>query len=352
MGARALEDLLDDVGGEFVATEANDMREELDRDRISFGARTAVLRDDELNDVVTEWVSNDIDGAFLDLSDDAGALLGTGVFQAALNNAAALLVHGNLAAVRADSIEDEFLFFPLETLENFLDDVVSVDIGDESEDVRGKSTHQNLGFVAGCDGLDELLNGEGTVRSHADLADMGLDDESYLDTDRIGHDIEQLLLQKVCVLVCHEFSRVRDDLGEDETSCLAELAKLRGSAGVDHRMTSIREHFGDLSVKNALQVTAAELILGGLVDATFDGLDSDGSCDGEVEGIVLVAVQCHVNGILLLVLHLILSLLVRIIVVVIIISTTAREHHVVVVVVIIIVHHGHHHHRIVAVPVV
>jgi stalled ribosome alternative rescue factor ArfA len=90
------------------------------------------------DNVVSEGVLNERQSVVGDLGDELDPLRVGGVVDAPLEDAASVSVGGDLDAVSGDGVVDELVVVRDEPVQALLDDVVSVEVLDERDDVGGE----------------------------------------------------------------------------------------------------------------------------------------------------------------------------------------------------------------------
>jgi hypothetical protein len=88
-----------------------------------------------LHNVVAEGVLDQIEAVGRDLADELDLLVAGGVVNAALENTTAVAVCADGDAVVTNSVEDELSILGLEVVEALLNDVVAIEVLNESNNL-------------------------------------------------------------------------------------------------------------------------------------------------------------------------------------------------------------------------
>ena len=88
---------------------------------------------------------------------------------ASLEDAAAMAVGGDLDAVGTDSVVDELVILRGKAVEALLDDVVAVEVLDQSHHTGVKSDDDNGNLLRGRQELDHLLDSPSSVHVERDV---------------------------------------------------------------------------------------------------------------------------------------------------------------------------------------
>jgi len=91
---------------------------------------------DVLNDVIAEGILNEVESVVGDVANEPTLLVTRGMINAALENAATMAVSADGNAVGADGIEDELCILGREMVKALLDDVVTVQVLNEMDDLE------------------------------------------------------------------------------------------------------------------------------------------------------------------------------------------------------------------------
>jgi hypothetical protein len=93
-----------------------------------------------LYNIVAKWILNERVCVLNDMGDELGLLCTSGMINAALQDTASVAVSTNDETVVSDSFEDEFGIDRLKVVEALLDDMVAIEVLDESDNILFKST--------------------------------------------------------------------------------------------------------------------------------------------------------------------------------------------------------------------
>jgi hypothetical protein len=135
-----------------------------------------------------------------------------------LDDAAAMTVSGDFDTVGTDGVVNELVVFRGQMVETFLDDVVSVQVLDERDDVEVEGEDQVLDLSLSREQVDHLLDRSSSVhveRNGYEFSRQTLDQSVPL---FVAAKLEQLLREVVAKSVRHELPKVWEDLGEDHVA--------------------------------------------------------------------------------------------------------------------------------------
>lgn len=199
-----------------------------------------------LNNVVTELILHEAQRIVLDLTNKLHLLLIRRVINAALHHAASMAVGGNLDTVMSNSIVDELVVIGLKTMDALLDDVISIQILDESNNrtLQGLTNQTNL--LRRTQLLDGLLNRTSTMHVLRDLHQRATDAANNSQALRRRALFDQLLAEVVSEGIRHEFHDLRHNFSKDQVASNGSL----------------------VLIEFLLQITATILILAHLEDLT------------------------------------------------------------------------------------
>jgi hypothetical protein len=125
--------LLDDIGAELLLGQLCNVSSEVEAER--GGEAHLVEIEDVLHNVVAEGVLDQIEAVGRDLADELDLLVAGGVVNAALENTTAVAVCADGDAVVTNSVEDELSILGLEVVEALLNDVVAIEVLNESNNL-------------------------------------------------------------------------------------------------------------------------------------------------------------------------------------------------------------------------
>lgn len=194
------------------------------------GLREVRLRQiqDILYDVVTKRVLDEGKSVGGDLLDQVGFLLARSVVDTTLQHTTAMAVGTDFDAVLADGIINELGVCGSEAVETLLDDVVTVEVLDELDNVIPQGNYDHLGLLAGGDELDHLLERASAVLVESNLHKLGGSIADKSGTLSVVGVFEQLLAQIVAEWISHKLDNMWARLGKDHVELnrvfLLELA--------------------------------------------------------------------------------------------------------------------------------
>lgn len=228
--------LLDNVRRELLSGESRNVSEELAND--SLDESVVVQIENVLNNVVTESVLNEGERVVGNLGDELNTLTLGSVVDTALKDTASVTVSCDFDTVSSDGVVDELVVFGREVVEALLNDVVTVEILDERDDVEIEREDQALNLTLSREEIDHLLNGASSVHVERDGNEFSSDRFNESVTLFVGSVLEETLSEVVGERIRHELSEVREDFVEDHVAV-----------------------FGVSILEFLLEVTATELIL-------------------------------------------------------------------------------------------
>jgi hypothetical protein len=147
--------LLDDVGAELLFGKLANLALEA----LAHGCREGgvVEVQDVLDNIVAKGVLNQVEAVRRDLANEVDFLEARGMVDATLQDAAAMAVRADSDAMFTYSIKYELRVRGLEVVQALLDDMITVEILDEIDNLSGQSPNDHLRLVFGRDELDHLL---------------------------------------------------------------------------------------------------------------------------------------------------------------------------------------------------
>ena len=116
---------------------------------------------------------------------------------AALEYTAAMAVGSNLDAVSRDGVVDELIVLRCELVQALLDDVVTVEVLNEDDDVQAERDNDGVDLATRREEVNHLLDSARAVHVERDVDEVlgdGLADEVAL---LVGTELEKLLTQVV-----------------------------------------------------------------------------------------------------------------------------------------------------------
>lgn len=134
--------LLDNVRRELLCRQSRDVTEELTNDRLD--EPVVVQIENILHDIVAERILDKRERVVGNLGDELDTLRLGSVVNAALKHAATVTVGGNFDTVRGDSVIDELVVLRRQVVQALLNDVVAVQVLDQSHDIEVESQNQTL----------------------------------------------------------------------------------------------------------------------------------------------------------------------------------------------------------------
>ena len=147
--------------------------------------------------IVAVRVLNKRERVVRDLVHKLNTLVLRSVVDAALKHAATVAVSGYLDAVGSDGVIDELVILGRELVQALLDNVVTVEVLDENNNVQAESDDDGVDLAARREEVDHLLDGARAVHVEGDVDEVlgdGLADEVTL---LVGAELEELLTQVV-----------------------------------------------------------------------------------------------------------------------------------------------------------
>jgi hypothetical protein len=232
--------LLDDVRRELLSREGRNVSKELTDD--SLDETVVVQIENVLDDVVTlrevktivsfcsaeerkrenqetyESVLNESERVVGNLGNELDTLTLGSVIDTALEDATSVTVSSDFNAVGSDRVVDELVVFRREVVEALLNDVVSVEILDESNDVKVEGEDETLNLTLGREEVDHFLNGAGSVHVERDRNEFTSDRLDEGVTLFVGGVFEKALSEVVGERIRHELGEMGEDFVEDHVS--------------------------------------------------------------------------------------------------------------------------------------
>lgn len=220
--------LLDDIGAELLDRERTDVAEELTDNAIA--EAVVVQVENVLHDVVAVGILHERQGIVGDLVHELDALIFGRMINAALQHATTVTMGGNLDAVLSDSIVDELVIFWSELVEALLNDMVTIEVLDQSHHMKAKRENDriDLSIIAvislspSGQKVDHLLNCSCTMHVKGDVDKLcrdGFTDDIALFVSGI---LQELLAQVVSERIRHELRKVVEGFAEDHIPVLRE----------------------------------------------------------------------------------------------------------------------------------
>lgn len=164
---RSAKTLLDDIGAELLLRQGRNVATEGLAERLGENGLSKVQ--DVLHNVVAKRILNQREGIGGDLTDQTGSLLAGRVVDAALQDTAAVAVSPNDDTVRTNGIVDELGVPGIETVEAFLDDMVTIQVLHQLDHVVLQSAHDGAGLLRSRDELNHLLQSASAVLVESNL---------------------------------------------------------------------------------------------------------------------------------------------------------------------------------------
>lgn len=187
-----------------------------------FSERRLVEVDDILNHVVTERILYKAEGIVGDTRDEPTLLVTRSMIDAALKNAAPMTVSADVNTMVANCIKDELGVFRRQLVKTLLDDVVTIQVLDEVDNLVTKSIDNDLHMLGDRDKLNHLLEGTSTVLVQGNanhLCRCILDKGSAFIISAV---LQELLAEIVAERIHHQLGDVRASLSPD----LADLGRV------------------------------------------------------------------------------------------------------------------------------
>lgn len=165
--------LFNDVGAELLHRQDADVADELTDQRLA--ESDIVQVEDVLNDIVAEGVLDQGQRVEGDLGDELHPLRVGSVVDTSLENATSVSVRSDLDAVSGDGVVDELVVLGDQSVQTLLNDVVPVQVLDQSDDVQAEGEDDApdlVGLPGVAQEIDHLLDGPGTVHVQRDADEV------------------------------------------------------------------------------------------------------------------------------------------------------------------------------------